>query len=153
VRLRLRDRQVRELGRDRTRTWRVWAPAWLGVLALAFANGTARAAGYQRVVGETAARQIATAVLLALIAGYVWQVHRRAPLPDGGTALAVGGVWALLTLGFEFGFGHYVLHTPWEELLADYDVARGRFWVLVPIATLVMPAVVRALQARTGRTS
>ena len=63
------------------RIWRVWGPAWLGMLALAFANGTARAGGYQPLVGETAARQIATGTLLGLLGGYVWVVHRRAPLP------------------------------------------------------------------------
>ena len=146
--LRVRHHQVREIGRDRARAWRVWGPAWLGMLALAFANGTARAAGYQPVVGETAARQIATASLLALLGGYVWVLHRRAPLPDTGTALAVGGAWTLLTLGFEFGFGHYVQHMPWEQVLADYDLTRGRVWVLVPVATLAAPALVRALQDR-----
>lgn len=144
----VRHRQVREIGRGRA--WRVWGPAWLGMLALAFANGTARAVGYQPVIGETAARQIATASLIALLGGYVWLLHRRAPLPDRATAFAVGGAWTLLTLGFEFGFGHYVQHMPWEALLADYDLTRGRVWVLVPIATLVMPALVRALQARRG---
>jgi hypothetical protein len=146
--LRIRERQVCEIGGGRARVWRVWGPAWLGMLALAFANGTARAVGYQPL-GETAARQIATGTLLGLLGGYVWVVHRRAPLPDTATATAVGGVWALLTLGFEFGFGHYVMGTSWAELLADYDVSRGRIWVLVPIATAAAPALVRA--AQTGR--
>jgi hypothetical protein len=73
-------------------------------------------------------------------------------LPDRSTAAAVGGAWALLTLGFEFGFGHYVLGTPWAELLGDYDLSRGRIGVLVPVATAVAPALVRAMQAgRDGR--
>lgn len=152
--LRLRRRQVRAVVHpDRRRVWRVWGPAWLGMLALAFANGTARAVGYQPVIGEAAARQIATASLIGLLGGYVWVLHGRAPLPDTGTAVAVGGTWTALTLGFEFGFGHYVQHMPWKALLADYDVTRGRVWVLVPVATLVMPALVRALQARTERAS
>jgi hypothetical protein len=146
--LRVRHRQVREIGPDRARVWRTWGPAWLGMLALAFANGTVRVAGYQPLVGETAARQIATAVLIALLGGYVWLLQRRVPLPDASTAYAVGGLWALLTLGFEFGFGHYVAGTAWSELLADYDLSRGRIWVLVPIATVLAPAVVHAVQAR-----
>jgi hypothetical protein len=149
--LRVRERQVRGIGGGRARIWRVWGPAWLGMLALAFANGTARAVGYQPLVGETAARQIATGTLLGLLGGYVWVLHRRAPLPDRSTAAAVGGAWALLTLGFEFGFGHYVLRTQWGELLADYDLSRGRIWVLIPIATAAAPALVRAVQTRRTR--
>jgi hypothetical protein len=148
--LRVRHRQVREIGPDKARVWRMWGPAWLGMLALAFANGTARVAEYQPFVGETAARQIATGALIALLSGYVWLLHRRVPLPDAHTAYAVGGLRAILTLGFEFGFGHYVVGTPWTELLADYDLSRGRIWVLVPIATVLAPAVVHAVQAQRG---
>jgi hypothetical protein len=151
VLLRVRDRQVVSIGGGRARVWRVWGPAWLGVLVLAFVNGTVRIVGYQPIVGETAARQIATGTLVALIGGYVWLVQRRAPLPDTGTAAAVGGVWALWTLGFEFGFGHDVLGTPWAELLADYDLSRGRIWVLVPLTTAVAPPLVRAMQARRAK--
>jgi hypothetical protein len=78
-----------------------------------------------------------------------WEAERRPPLPDRRTALAVGAVWTALTLMFEFGFGHYLLGTPWQELLADYDLTQDRIWILVPIATLVAPAVVRVLQTRT----
>jgi hypothetical protein len=60
----------------------------------------------------------------------------------------VGAVWALLTLAFEFGVGHYLLNRPWSVLLADYDLRAGRIWVLVPIAMAVAPALVRALQTR-----
>lgn len=38
----IRHRQVRGLGRAHPRVWRIWGPARLGMLALAFANGTAR---------------------------------------------------------------------------------------------------------------
>lgn len=152
MRLRLRRRQVQAMTADEHRgVWAFWATAWLGMLALAFANGTARALGYQPLVGELAARQIATQILLGLLAAYVWVLHRRRPLPTTRTALAVGSLWTALTLAFEFGFGHYVAKTPWELLLAEYDLFQGRIWVLVPIATTVTPAIVHAVQARQRR--
>lgn len=43
-----------------------------------------------------------------------------------------------LTLGFEFGAGRYA-GKPWSVILADYDVMRGRLWVLVPIITFLAP--------------
>jgi hypothetical protein len=44
-----------------------------------------------------------------------------------------------LTLGFEFLIGHYVMHKPWAELLADYDVSSGRIWIAVLVTTLLAP--------------
>ena len=147
---RVRRLQVRHLPqlRQLTRgaTWRFWLVGWVGLAGLAFANGTLRVVGYQDLVGETAARQIATNVLIIMIAAYTMALHRRRPLPDIRTALAVGATWTVMTLAFEFGVGHYVFGTAWATLLADYDLTHGRIWILVPIATLLAPALVRAYQ-------
>jgi hypothetical protein len=48
-------------------------------------------------------------------------------------------LWVALTLAFEFLAGHYLFHKPWAALLADYDLSRGRIWILVLVATLLMP--------------
>jgi hypothetical protein len=44
-----------------------------------------------------------------------------------------------LTLAFEFLAGHYLFGNPWSRLLEDYDVFRGRIWILVLITTAVAP--------------
>ena len=46
-------------------------------------------------------------------------------------AWAVGAMWLAMTLAFEFVAGHYVFHTPWTTLLADYNIFTGRLWILV----------------------
>jgi len=38
----------------------------------------------------------------------------------------VGASWLVMTVGFELGFGRLVAKQSWEELLAGYDVTRGR---------------------------
>ncbi|GAA4715008.1 hypothetical protein GCM10023215_67720 [Pseudonocardia yuanmonensis] len=130
----------------RRRVWRFWLTGWFGLAALAFANGTLRVVAYQDLVGEIVARQIATNLLIIMIAAYTVALHRRRPLPDTRAALAVGATWTAMTLAFEFGVGHYVFGNPWTTLLADYDLTQGRIWILVPIATLLAPALVRAQQ-------
>jgi hypothetical protein len=45
----------------------------------------------------------------------------------------------VLVLAFEFLAGHYLFGTPWSELLADYNVMRGRIWPLVLVTTFVAP--------------
>jgi hypothetical protein len=44
-----------------------------------------------------------------------------------------------LTVLFEFGFGHYVMGTPWHVLVADYNLLAGRVWLLVPLSMAAFP--------------
>lgn len=128
--------------------WRTWVPGWFGMLAIALLNGTFRAVVTQPLVGETAARALATAILLAALTGYAWWLHRRRPIPTGSQAWAIGLAWAAMTLTFEFGWGGLVEGLSVATMVADYDVTAGRIWVLVPIWTVLAPVVVRRAQAR-----
>ena len=101
---------------------------------------------YADRVGELAAHQISTATLLAALTYYVWLVDQRWPVPTTRTALAIGGIWAALTVLFEFGLGHYILSSPWSDLLANYNLADGRIWVLVPVWMVFAPAALHRLQ-------
>ncbi len=130
------------------RTWAVWGAGWVGLAAVGTVNGTVRTLGYEERMGELRAHQLSTALLVTVIGAYAWLLHRRCPLPTTRSALGMGAGWALLTLAFEFGLGRGVLHRPWPALLADYDLASGRVWVLVPLATAAAPALVRAAQTR-----
>ena len=60
-----------------------------------------------------------------------------------------------MTLTFEFGFGRLVEGLSWSTMLADYDVTSDRIWVLVPLWTAAVVAVVHSLQGdnrpREGR--
>ena len=42
-------------------------------------------------------------------------------------------------LAFEFGVGALVSHRSWPEMLADYNVLKGRVWVFIPIITALAP--------------
>jgi hypothetical protein len=127
-------------------SWRPWTVAWLGACGLAFGNAIIRQAIYERHVGDLRAHQISTATLLGIFAVYVWMLQRRWPIETNQAALAVGAIWAMLTLAFEFGFGHWVVGQSWAELLEAYNLGDGRVWVLVPLWTLIAPATIRALQ-------
>jgi hypothetical protein len=66
------------------------------------------------------------------------KTHR--PLP-AGTLLGMGCFWLVLSWLFEFGFFHYVLHEPWESLLADYNIFQGRLLIVVWLTTLFSPLI------------
>jgi hypothetical protein len=142
---------LRRSGRDRPwadRTWRRWTAAWLGGTVLAVANGVARELLYAGRVGDLAAHQISTATFVALFAAYFAALERRWPIATTRRALEIGATWVVLTVVFEFGFGHWVDGKSFGELLANYDVTTGHVFLLVLAWVGVGPAVVRRLRRR-----
>jgi len=125
---------------------RRWLPAWLGLATLGVTNGIVREIAYADTVGDHAAHQLSTFTLIAMIAGYTWWLERRWPLASTADALRVGSLWVVMTVAFEFGFGHYVDGASWSTLLADYDLTRGNLWILVLVTIAAAPSLV-------GRTS
>jgi hypothetical protein len=128
------------------RTWRRWTTAWLGGTVLAIANGVARETLYAGRVGDLAAHQISTATFIALFAAYFAALERRWPIATTRRALEIGATWVILTVAFEFGFGHWVDGKSWSELWANYDVTTGHMFLLVLLWVGAGPAVVRALR-------
>lgn len=129
-------------------TARRWLLAWLGGPVIGIANGVTRELVYAERVGDLTAHQISTAVAVALFALYFALLERRWPLPTFRTAFLVGAVWLVLTVAFEFGFGHWGDGKTWGELLADYNVFRGHLWPLVLAWLAVGPAVVHWARIR-----
>ena len=132
--------------------WPPWLKGWLGVLAMAIANGALRNAVTQPLWGEEVARRSATVLLLVAMAFYVWWFERRHPLPSARRAWQVGVAWSAMTLTFEFGLG-LATGLSWSTMLADYDLTAGRIWVFVPLFTAVAPAFARNLRLRAARRS
>jgi hypothetical protein len=56
--------------------------------------------------------------------------------------IVVGLLWLVLTVAFEFDFFHSVGGKPWDVLLADYNILRGRLWILVLATVLLGPILV-----------
>ena len=127
-----------------------WVAAWPGGAVLGAVNGTAREKLYARRLGDLRAHQVSTATLVGLLGAYFAALERRWPLGSRREALQVGAAWAAMTSAFEFGFGHWVAGEEWSELLADYDITRGRVWGLVLAWTALGPLAVREAGARLG---
>ena len=87
---------------------------------------------------------IATAIIL--IGLFVWLITRRWGFASPGQAIIVGVLWLALTVAFEFLFGHYIAGHPWARLLHDYNLIRGRLWILVLLWTALAPYVFHRLR-------
>lgn len=118
------------------------AAVWLLLLFVAMVAATLRVKLLEPRVGEPAAHVLGSLLVAVVFAALIlalapWVV----PDLDARRLLVLGGGWTLATVGFEFGFGRLVMGHPWSRLLADYDLRRGRIWVLVLLVILVMPTV------------
>lgn len=114
--------------------------AWFPMLLLAIGNGALREFVFKKYVGELTAHQLSTFSLLILFTIYIGLVIKFIPPASTKQALLVGSFWLLLTLLFEFGFGRY-RGSSWSTLLEDYNLLKGRLWILIPLWVAIAPYV------------
>lgn len=105
--------------------------AWLVMLIVSVANGTLRDFTYGRHLPELAVHQLSTLSGIVLLGAVIYLFVRRWPPASAQQAFSIGLFWMLLTVVFEFLFFHYVGGHSWAELLANYDLSKGRLWPLL----------------------
>ncbi len=114
--------------------------AWFGMMVLAIVNGGVRDFVYKSLVGDLAAHQISTVVLIVLLAGYMWFLTRIWIIESAKQALKIGVIWLLMTEAFEFGMG-LLTGDSWNKLFHAYNVLAGQVWIFIPLWLLVGPYV------------
>lgn len=115
--------------------------AWFLLAIVATINGIVRQSTYGKTISDIAAHQISTGTGIFVTGAVIWWISRMWPLESSSQAWTIGVIWLILTVGFEFGFGHFVAGHSWEKLLADYNILNGRVWSLFLIWVAVMPFV------------
>jgi hypothetical protein len=106
---------------------------------IAIVNGLVREAVYGPHLSELRAHQLSTLTGIGLMAVYIWWVTRYLGLESSAQAIRVGVLWLVLTVAFEFLFGHFVAGHGWDRLLHDYNLAAGRVWLLFLVFTAAAP--------------
>lgn len=115
------------------------AAVWFVIMVAAILNGAVRDVAFVPKMGEPIARAVSCITLTSVILGISWLSISWMGPASARDAWRIGVMWLAMTLMFEFGAGHYLFHTPWSALLADYNVFAGRLWMLVLAATLTAP--------------
>ncbi len=121
--------------------------AWIPMVFIAIANGSARQLGYEKYFGELAAHQVSCFTGIILFFVYSFFLSFLWPLENSRQARIVGIIWLTLTIAFEFAFGHYVAHHPWSRLVHDYNLVAGRLWSLVLLSLAFMPYLVYRIRS------
>lgn len=118
---------------------------WLGILALAVANGVLREAVLIPWLGQ-APGLVISGVLLSLLIVCVayfalpWLAVRRV-----GHLVVIGAGWLILTLIFEFSFG-FLRGESLSMLLEAYSFKGGNIWPLVLLVVACAPYLAAKLR-------
>ena len=112
---------------------------WFLLVILAILNGFIRQKFIFPKVGEQKAHVIGTIIFLILQFVLIFVYVKMSLIRESSILLEVGVFWVILTVLFEFGFGHYIMKHPWSKLLADYNIFKGRIWLLVLINNIFAP--------------
>jgi hypothetical protein len=123
---------------------------WFVLLIAAIINGALREGVYKEQLGELAAHQLSTVTGIALFGVIIWGMTRLWPIGSSRQAWTIGSLWVIMTICFEFLFGHFVMGHPWSKLLHDYNIFEGRIWILVLLWTLVAPYCFFRMQRRSA---
>ena len=113
---------------------------WFIFVILAILNGVFRNSVITPKIGEYGGHIISTIILISviLIVTYIFIGNIKIAYTNTNLLL-VGTLWLVLTVLFEFIFGHYVVGNSWNTLLADYNILKGRVWSLVLLTELLAP--------------
>ncbi|MFC1660829.1 hypothetical protein ACFL3S_05160 [Gemmatimonadota bacterium] len=128
--------------------WLRGVAVWLLLAVVAVSGGILREAFLAPRFSESGAHLLGTgAVVLVFLMVIAGSIQWIVPGLVESHLLYLGVFWVLLTITFEFGFGHFVVGHPWSRLLHDYNLLAGRVWVLVLLTLLFAPTVFGRLKS------
>jgi hypothetical protein len=112
---------------------------WILLVLLAILNGGVREKLLVPLLGQQRAQPISGLLLSIIIFVITLAVFPILGINSSYQAWLVGGIWLLLTVAFEFLFGHFVMGKSLSKLVEAYDVLKGSLWVVVLVTTLISP--------------
>jgi len=115
--------------------------AWIGLVVIAIINGTLREILYSQYMDGLSAHQLSTVIGIIAFGIYIWILSKIWPIESSRQAISIGIAWLVMTILFEFVFGHYVMGNSWNKLFADYNIIHGRVWIVVLIWTAIAPYI------------
>lgn len=130
-----------------TLTWVLACCAWLCFAGIAIICGAFRVKVLEPKLGEPAAHVVGTIMACLAIWAAIHMFVTASGLTETWPLMRIGAFWTILTIGFEFAFGLLVMKKSLEELLADYNIFKGRVWLLVLVTTFWGPVLSGMLRA------
>ncbi len=124
---------------------------WLLVMAVEFVHGTLRWLFLRPHVGDFRSGQIGVFTGSILFSLVVYLCEPWLDARNNKQRLQVAGLWLVLTVAFEFPFGHYAMGRSWESIEAEYDILHGGLMPLGLLAFGASPWIASKLSERAAK--
>lgn len=125
---------------------------WLGLLVVAVINGYFRVNFLEPQVGSEIAHFLSTTTLCgAVFLATLLFIGNRRLTPAPHDLFGIGLLWSTSTVLFETILGLAAGRRSTTDLFADYDLMRGRLFVLVLLAEITAPPLVGWFKGRVER--
>ena len=121
---------------------------WVIIALFAIMNGIFRENVLVSILGQLMAVSV-SGIMLSIIVFIVTYVFF--PLIEKHHTLAyffIGVQWVLMTLIFEFVFGHYVMGKPWSSIFQVFNIIEGNLFIIVLVVSLFSPILAEKLKGK-----
>lgn len=119
---------------------------WFLFIVLAIVNAGLRERVFSEFFDELRSHQLSTFTLMIFLFVVTYLVLRYSNIDLTDTqAFIMGTIWLIMAISFEFLAGHYVFGNSWELLIGDYNIFKGRIWILILITTFLAPYLAKKL--------
>ena len=119
---------------------------WLVIVIVAIINGVAREKILTPLIGSSFSLPLSGITLSVLVLVVTYFTIPFIGEVKTGTYLYIGLLWVILTLSFEYLFGHYVTGKPWHEINQVFNILKGDLFIVVLIVSAVSPLVAAKLK-------
>ena len=118
---------------------------WLGIIPLAFINGTVREFVLTPNIGKNISLPLSSIILCGLIFLLSYVFIPRLGSADKKTFFKMGILWAIATVAFEFIMG-LLMGKSVSDAIAQYNPSDGNLWFIVILFTTITPFTVAKIK-------
>ena len=119
---------------------------WFIIAVFAIANGIFRESFLEPYIGEAIALPLSGITLSIIIFTIALLSFKLIEKTNSMTYLYIGIQWVIMTLVFEFVFGHFVMGKTRQELFQVFNPLEGNLFVLALFVSLFSPIVVSRIR-------
>ena len=112
---------------------------WFVIVIAAILNGTFREKILVPVIGSSMALPVSGILLAVLVFLVAFMLVSSIGSSETKVYILLGLFWVLLTLSFEFLFGHFIVGRSWHEIMQVFNVKKGDLFIVVLAITGISP--------------